>query len=175
MSVEDDLDLKTVCDAIGTMEHKWPRFGVQLGIPRYVLKKFEDEKDPLSAVVDYWLRGNVKFAVLSWSSIVKALESTHVDEEGLARSIRDQYCCVKEDFEEQGKPEDQHCDVKTEFKSGKLCVLFVSFTLHNVFQIVLNIMQCICESSRSLLYILIAAALFQNLMSSRLLLLKFWN
>lgn len=102
MFVDRILDVRTVCFALATIEYKWLRFGVQLGIPRHVLKKFENERDPLSAVVDYWLRGNVKDVPRSWRYIVDTLKSDYVDEGGLSRSIEDQYCCVKKDFEMVG-------------------------------------------------------------------------
>ncbi len=63
--------------------------GIQLGIPRHVLKQFEKEDDPLSAVVDYWLEGNVMKPAtpVSWKSVVAALEAESVEEKALAESI----------------------------------------------------------------------------------------
>ena len=77
---------------LGNIQHKLFKFGIQLGIPHGKLKEFEKEADPLSTVVDYWLNGNVKGVPVSWKSVVEALESSHVDESGLANSISKKYC-----------------------------------------------------------------------------------
>jgi hypothetical protein len=84
--------LKDVCDELGVIKYKWFEFGVQLGIPYNKLKEFETERDPLSAVIDYWLRGNVEPVPTTWEPITKALESSHVGETGLARRIRIKHC-----------------------------------------------------------------------------------
>ena len=86
-----DIDLRTICDALGRIESKWFKIGVQLGIPRSKLLEFKKEDDPLSAVVDYWLKGNVKLPI-SWESIVKLLKSDYVGEPGLADEITLKYC-----------------------------------------------------------------------------------
>ena len=91
--------MRTVCNELGTVKFKWFKIGVQLDIPQYVLKQFEkDEDDPLSAAVDYWLKGNVTDSDLpiSWKSIVDALKSEYVGERGLAESIRKKYCLQEE-------------------------------------------------------------------------------
>ena len=49
-------------------------------------------KDPLAAVVDYWLRGNVEGVTISWKSVAEAMESSHVGERGLAKRIRMAHC-----------------------------------------------------------------------------------
>lgn len=71
--------------------HKLTEIGVQLGIPRRKLKELEKEDDPLSAVIDYWLRGNVDGLPPTWRSIVTVLNSKHVDESGLAKRIQKLY------------------------------------------------------------------------------------
>ena len=82
---------------LGEVTHKWFKIGIQLGISRGKLKEFEKEADPLSAVIDYWLDGNVEGIPVSWRSVVSALESSHVDETGLANRISRKYC-----FENEG-------------------------------------------------------------------------
>ena len=72
--------------------HKLFKIGVQLGVPHHKLKEFEKEADPLSAVIDYWLSGNVEGVPVSWRSIVAALKSNHVGETGLANRISRKYC-----------------------------------------------------------------------------------
>ncbi len=88
---------------MGRVETKWHKIGVQLGIPRNKLLEFEEERDPLSAVVDYWLKGNVAELVvpISWKSIVTALESDYIGELGLAGQIRKQYCQIEVENGEQ--------------------------------------------------------------------------
>ncbi len=64
----------------------WFKIGVQLGIPHSKLLEFEEMRDPLAAVIDYWLKGNVTESAspISWNSIVTALKSAYVGEPGLA-------------------------------------------------------------------------------------------
>ncbi len=64
-------------------QYKWFEIGIQLGIPRHKLKWFRKEDDPLSAVIDYWLCGNVESVPLTWRSVVEVLKSDHVDESDL--------------------------------------------------------------------------------------------
>ena len=80
-----------MCNALGGVKTKWFKIGIQLGIPRNKLEEFEGKEDPLSAVVDYWLRGNVKTPI-SWKSIVEALKSEYVGEPALAETISKKYC-----------------------------------------------------------------------------------
>ena len=88
------LNVRTICKELGEVAHKWFKIGVQLGVSRGKLKEFEKDDDPLSAVIDYWLNCNVKDSEVSvsWRSVVAALESSHVDETGLASRISKKYC-----------------------------------------------------------------------------------
>ena len=56
----------------------------------------DDEKDPLSTAMNYWLEGNlkeVKGAVsVSWNSLVAALKSDHVGLPAIADKISKKYC-----------------------------------------------------------------------------------
>ncbi len=82
-----------MCNELGKVKHKWFTIGIQLGIPRYVLEQFKKEDDPLSAAVDYWLKGNVMEPVvvpITWDFLVDALKS--VDEKGCANTISKAYC-----------------------------------------------------------------------------------
>ena len=74
------------------MRYKWWDIGKKLHVPYHKLKEFEKEVDPLAAVINYWLNGNVKDVPVTWRSIVAALESSSVDERGLAKIIMDKYC-----------------------------------------------------------------------------------
>ena len=79
---------------LGKVAHKWFKIGIQLGIPHHKLKEFESERDPFSAAVNYWLNGNGEGVPVSWRSIVAALESSYVDETGLAHRISEKYCPI---------------------------------------------------------------------------------
>ena len=96
--------MRIICDELGSVETKWFKIGVQLGIPRSKLQEFKKEDDPLSAVVDYWLRGNVPESdvPISWESIVKALRSVSVGEPGLADRITLKYCMDRETTDNTG-------------------------------------------------------------------------
>ena len=82
---------------LGKVAHKWFKIGVQLGIPLHKLKEFEKEVDPLSVIIDYWLNGNGEGVPVSWRSVVAALESSYVDETGLAHRISEKYCPIHQD------------------------------------------------------------------------------
>lgn len=83
------LDLKTVCKELTTVEYRWYDIGIQLGVPIHKLKLFETQRG-LSEIVDYWLRGNIEDASISWDFIATTLKS--VDESGLAKEICKKYC-----------------------------------------------------------------------------------
>lgn len=80
------LDLKTVCDELGSVEHKSHKIGVMLGIPHHNLEMFRKDDNPLSAIANFWLCGNVEGAEISWKSIAKALGSSFVGEPALSRA-----------------------------------------------------------------------------------------
>ena len=71
------------------MKYKWWDIGLKLHVPYYKLKEFEKEADPLAAVINYWLNGNVKDIPVTWRSIVAALG---VEERSLAQTITRKYC-----------------------------------------------------------------------------------
>lgn len=102
------LVLRTICDELGVIKYKWFEIGVMLGIPRGKLMEFRKEDDPLAAAVDYWLNGNVKSVPLSWRSIVKAVESGHVGETGLAKRISKKYCQQQGNKEGKGETLSNH-------------------------------------------------------------------
>ena len=56
--------------------------------------EFQQGLDPLSAVMDYWLRGNITEPAvpISWKSIVMTLKSEYVGEPGLAEHISKKHC-----------------------------------------------------------------------------------
>ena len=97
-----NLTYKVVCDELGVVKYRWRSIGVQLGIPYHKLMEFAKEEDSLASSINYWLCGNVDDVPVSWRSVVKALESSHVGETGLARKIREKYCCKEEENTTEG-------------------------------------------------------------------------
>ncbi len=97
--------MRTICHALGRVKSEWFTIGVQLGIPHSKLKEFKDECDPLSAVVEYWLNGNVtdQAVPISWKTIVKALKSEYVGEPGLAEEISSKYCPQEDTTKVEGQ------------------------------------------------------------------------
>ena len=89
------LDLKTVRNALSTVSLQWYEIGIQLGIPRLKLEKLKNDKDPLTAIVDYWLLGNIKDVQVSWAKLVSVLRTDHVDESGVAARISKEHCTGK--------------------------------------------------------------------------------
>ena len=85
------FDLRTICKELSRVPDKLIAIGVQLGISHNKVTKFMKEDEPLSAVINFWLSGNVKKIPLNWQSIVKALKSGHVDETKLANKIISRY------------------------------------------------------------------------------------
>lgn len=63
-----------------------------MGMPYHVLEEFKKELDPLAAVINYWLKGNVEEVQVCWLSIVETLKTPHVMELGLAEKICAKYC-----------------------------------------------------------------------------------
>ena len=98
LDLDRSFNLREICFELNQAAHTWFKIGIQLGVPRHKLKEFEKDSDPLSAVVDYWLKGNVKDVPVSWKPIVEALE--YVGEMSLADTIRMKYC-------KQGSGEDE--------------------------------------------------------------------
>ena len=52
--------------------------------------EFKKDDDPFISAIDYWLKGNIENAELSWRSVVSALTSN--GETGLAKRIDRKYC-----------------------------------------------------------------------------------
>lgn len=84
--------LKTVCNELEKVKHKAYEIGIQLGIPDSKLKQFEKEGRLLSDVVNYWLCRNVLETPITWNSVVAALKSEQVGEQGLAETLLKKYC-----------------------------------------------------------------------------------
>ena len=85
------LDLGTIYEELATVKYKWKDIGLKLKVPYHKLKEFKKESNPLIEVISYWLNGNVNVSV-TWRSIVTVLESSSVDERGLAKTIMKKYC-----------------------------------------------------------------------------------
>ena len=88
------LDLRTVTNELGSVMTKWYSIGVQLGVSEHKLEEIETNYQKadrrFSEVIKFWLRGNTRSRVaVSWESLVEVLESSFVDEEGLAMRLRE--------------------------------------------------------------------------------------
>ena len=95
------LNLRVICNELGSVQHLYFKIGIQLGVPRFQLLQFGERDDPLSAVVDDWLSGNSETSLrISWRSVADALESDYVGQRGLANIIREKYC-QEEEHQEQ--------------------------------------------------------------------------
>ena len=89
--------MKTVCSELGKVQHKAEKIGIQLGIPCSKMLEFKKEDDLLSLAIDYWLSENVPEVPITWKFLIKALESAHVGESGLARALATKYCSQQEE------------------------------------------------------------------------------
>ena len=86
------LDLSTICEELAKVKYKWRDIGLKLHVPYHKLKELEEEKNPFPTIIYYWLNGNIEDLPVTWRSIVAVLESSSVDERGLAKTIMDKYC-----------------------------------------------------------------------------------
>jgi len=87
------LNLRTLCRELSSVKYKFFEVGVMLGIPFSKLMEFKmGHCDPLSATLDFWLKGNVLDVAVTWGSIVQALQSDYVGESRLAEKIHAAYC-----------------------------------------------------------------------------------
>ena len=86
------LDLRSVTNELGSVVDKWFPLGVQLGLSETKLHQIEADHRTtdrcFSEVVSFWLKGNTQVAV-TWKSLVKVLESSFVNEQGLAKRLRE--------------------------------------------------------------------------------------
>ena len=88
------LDLRSVTDELGSVMDKWFQIGVQLGLSETKLHQIESDHRTadrcFSEVIIFWLKGNTQVAV-TWKSLVEVLESSFVNERGLAKRLREKY------------------------------------------------------------------------------------
>ena len=74
------------------MIDKWYEIGVQLGVSESKLRQIEADHTTVgrrfSEVINFWLKGNTQVAT-NWESLVIVLESSFVDEKGLAKKLRE--------------------------------------------------------------------------------------
>ena len=86
------LDLRNITNELGGVIDKWFRIGVQLGVNDAKLRQIGADYHSVdmcfAEVISYWLNGNTPVAV-SWKSIIEALESQFVSENGLANQLRE--------------------------------------------------------------------------------------
>ena len=86
------LDLRSITSELGSVIHKWFQIGVQLGVSESKLHQIESNHNTVerrfSEVISFWLNGNTQVAT-NWKSLVAILESSFVDEKGLANKLRE--------------------------------------------------------------------------------------
>ena len=74
------------------MIDKWYEIGVQLGVSESKLRQIEADHTTVgrrfSEVISFWLSGNTQVAT-NWESLIIVLESSFVDEKGLAKKLRE--------------------------------------------------------------------------------------
>jgi hypothetical protein len=89
------LTIKNLINELNTVVLKWLEIGIQLGIEFRILKSFElqHNKDPrrcLSEMLQYWLDGKAcERSRVNWETIIEALESPSINEEAVARQLRE--------------------------------------------------------------------------------------
>ena len=79
--------LKNLLNDLAPVKHKWHKICIQLGIPKYKLRQFDDS---ITDGLDYWLNGNTNVPI-TWESVVAALNAPDVDEPGLAKTLREKW------------------------------------------------------------------------------------
>lgn len=86
-----EIPLRTLYNELyGSALLNFNKIGVELGIPYYALKIFEENSDPLTLILDYWERGYVTKYPLNWKSVVTILKC--VNEKALAQRIARMHC-----------------------------------------------------------------------------------
>ena len=79
-------------DTLHGVSHRWYEFGVALGIERRVLDGYKLDCAPMSAVIEFWWKGNAEGGrPVTWQSVVTALE--RINEHALAETIRKNHHC----------------------------------------------------------------------------------
>ena len=84
--------MKNIVNELSTLIDKWYEIGVQLGVSESKLRQIEADHTTVgrrfSEVISFWLKGNTQVA-MNWESLVIVLESSFVDEKGLAKKLRE--------------------------------------------------------------------------------------
>ena len=85
------MDLQKVTNELGTVVDKWFQIGVQLGVSESKLREIEADHHTaqrcFSEVISFWIKGNTHVPV-TWKSLSQVLESSFVNERGLANELR---------------------------------------------------------------------------------------
>ena len=89
--------LKAAINVLHSVCPKWYNIGVQLEVPTFQLKNIEkkssDSMDMLRDTLDYWMNNNLS---PSWRCLVDALKAPSIDENRLAKEIKENYCDSEE-------------------------------------------------------------------------------
>ena len=87
------VTLKAAINELYSVCPKWYNIGIQLDIPTYQLKIFEQKTsnsmDQLRDTLDYWMNNDPS---PSWRGLVDALKAPSVGEKRLAEEIKEKYC-----------------------------------------------------------------------------------
>ena len=85
--------MRTVCDELSEIKHKYYEIGTELGVDHHMLERFrKGGNDPLESCINYWLGGNIGGAPRTWNRMARALRSSAVNESGIAKIISDKFC-----------------------------------------------------------------------------------
>ena len=91
------VTLKAAINELHSVCPKWYNIGIQLDIPTFQLKIFEQKTstsmDQLRDTLDYWINNDPS---PSWRILVDALKAPSVGEKRLAEEIEKKYCDPEE-------------------------------------------------------------------------------
>ena len=86
------VDLQQVTNELGSIVQKWFQIGVQLGVSEGKLHQIEADyritERCFSEMIIFWIKGNTHVPV-TWKSLIQVLESSFVNERGLAVKLRE--------------------------------------------------------------------------------------
>ena len=104
------VTLKAAINELHSVCPKWYNIGIQLNIPTFQLKIFEQKTsnsmDQLRDTLDYWMNSGLSH---SWRILVDALKAASVGEKRLAEEIEEKYC----DPEEQSSCKEPEASAQT--------------------------------------------------------------
>lgn len=83
-----------MCKELSTIKPHWRAFGMNLGVPKHKLDEYEDKKEPLFEVINYWDAGNIKDKpVMTWKAVADTLRC--IEKPNLAKAIENSTASIK--------------------------------------------------------------------------------